>query len=41
MILRASIGAGLSCQSEGAARSMPTAAEIEARLGDLPPARRL
>ena len=41
MILRASIGAGLSCQSEGAARSMPTAAEIEARLGDLTPARRL
>ena len=41
MLLRASVGAGLSCQSEGAAKSMPTAAKIESQLEDLLPARRL
>jgi ribokinase len=35
---RASVGAGLACTRLGAQTSQPTAAEIEARLSDLPPA---
>ncbi len=38
MLQRASIMGGLACLREGAAPAMPSAAEIEARLGDLPPA---
>lgn len=37
----ASTGAGLSCIVEGAQSSLPDAAAIEARLGELPPTRRL
>ena len=39
MLHRASVVGGLACLREGAAPAMPSAAEIEARLGDLPPAR--
>lgn len=35
---RASIGAGLSCLSQGAAQSMPSAAEIDSRYAELLPA---
>ncbi|HLT00680.1 MAG TPA: PfkB family carbohydrate kinase, partial [Geminicoccaceae bacterium] len=35
---RASVAAGLACTRLGAQTSQPTAAEIEARLADLPPA---
>ena len=38
MLHRASVVGGLACLVEGAAPAMPSAAEIEARLGDLPPA---
>ena len=38
MLHRASVMGGLACLREGAAPAMPSAAEIEARLGDLPPA---
>jgi len=38
MLHRASVIGGLACLVEGAAPSMPSTAEIEARLGDLPPA---
>ena len=38
MLHRASVIGGLACLGEGAAPAMPSAAEIEARLGDLPPA---
>jgi ribokinase len=33
---RASVAAGLACTGLGAQTSQPTAAQIEARLGDLP-----
>ena len=35
-LARASVGAGLACTRVGAQTSQPTAAEIEARLGELP-----
>ncbi|HYZ27103.1 MAG TPA: PfkB family carbohydrate kinase, partial [Geminicoccaceae bacterium] len=35
-LARASVAAGLACTRIGAQTSQPTAAEIEARLGDLP-----
>ena len=38
MLHRASVMGGLACLREGAAPAMPSVAEIEARLGDLPPA---
>ena len=38
MLQRASVMGGLACLVEGAAPAMPSAAEIEARLGDLAPA---
>ena len=38
MLHRASVIGGLACLGEGAAPAMPSATEIEARLGDLPPA---
>ena len=38
MLRRASVTGGLACLVEGAAPSMPSAAEIEARLGELSPA---
>ena len=38
MLHRASVVGGLACLVEGAAPAMPSAAEIEARLGELPPA---
>ena len=38
MLHRASVIGGLACLVEGAAPAMPSAAEIEARLGELPPA---
>ena len=38
MLQRASVIGGLACLVEGAAPAMPSAAEIEARLGDLAPA---
>ena len=38
MLHRASVAGGLACLVEGAAPAMPSAAEIEARLGDLPSA---
>ena len=38
MLHRASVGAGLACLGAGAAPAMPSTEEIEARLGDLPPA---
>ena len=38
MLHRASVIGGLACLGEGAAPAMPSAAEIEARLGDLAPA---
>ena len=38
MLHRASVIGGLACLGKGAAPAMPSAAEIEARLGDLPPA---
>ena len=38
MLHRASVIGGLACLVEGAAPSMPSAHEINARLGDLPPA---
>ena len=38
MLHRASVIGGLSCLVEGAAPAMPSAAEIEARLAELPPA---
>ena len=39
MLHRASVAGGLACLGVGAAPAMPQAAEIEARLADLPPAR--
>ena len=39
MLHRASVMGSLACLVEGAAPAMPSAAEIEARLGDLAPAR--
>ena len=41
MLHRASVAGGLACLGVGAAPAMPQAAEIEARLADLPPARPL
>ena len=41
MLHRASVIGGLACLREGAAPAMPSAAEIEARLGDLAPAQPL
>ena len=41
MLHRASVAGGLACLGVGAAPAMPQAAEIEARLGDLAPARPL
>ncbi len=41
MLHRASVGAGLACLRKGAAPSMPAAADIDARLTDLAPARPL
>ena len=38
MLRRASVTGGLACLVEGAAPAMPSAAEIEARLGELSPA---
>ena len=38
MLHRSSVAGGLACLVEGAAPAMPSAAEIEARLGELPPA---
>ena len=38
---RASVGAGLSCLTEGAAPSMPNSATVEKQLGDLLPARKI
>ena len=38
MLHRASVAGGLACLVEGAAPAMPSAAKIEARLGELPPA---
>ena len=38
MLHRASVIGGLACLVEGAAPAMPSVAEIEARLGELPPA---
>ena len=38
MLQRASVIGGLACLVEGAAQAMPSAAEIEARLGELAPA---
>ena len=38
MLRRASVIGGLACLVEGAAPAMPSAAEIEARLGELSPA---
>jgi ribokinase len=35
-LARASVAAGLACTKVGAQTSQPTAAEIEARLGELP-----
>lgn len=40
-LCRASVAAGLACTAEGAMPSMPDAAAIAARLGELPAARRL
>lgn len=37
---RASVGAALSCLALGAQEAMPRAADIDARLGELPPTRR-
>ena len=41
MLHRASVGAGLSCLSEGAAPSMPNSATIDDHLGDLLPAQKI
>ena len=41
MLHRASVGAGLSCLTEGAAPSMPNSATIEKQMGDLLPARKI
>ena len=38
---RASVGAGLSCLTEGAAPSMPNSTTIEKQMGDLLPARKI
>ena len=40
-LAHASVAAGLACLEIGAQQSIPTAAMIEARLGELAPARRL